>query len=110
MEKFIKRRLNEINMIGGGANSAVWCQIHADVFDRTIRQMKDPIMANVKGAAFLAAIALGYLVVDDIPAHVETARVFKPNPKNRRIYDELFQEFLNVYQSNKKIYERLNRI
>ncbi len=110
VEKFIKRRLNEINMIGGGANSAVWCQIHADVFDRTIRQMKDPIMANVKGAAFLAAIALGYLVVDDIPAHVETARVFKPNPKNRRIYDELFQEFLNVYQSNKKIYERLNRI
>ncbi len=109
VEKFIKRPFEHIHMIGGGANSDVWCQIYADVLDRTIKQVKDPIMANVRGAAFLASIALGYLAVHDIPEHVKIAKVFRPNPKNRKIYDELFREFLNIYKSNRKIYERLNR-
>ena len=37
------------------------------------------------------------------------ARVFEPNPDHRRIYDELFKEFVAIYQSNQKIYARLNR-
>jgi xylulokinase len=110
VEKFIRRRLDPINMIGGGANSNVWCQIHADVFDRTIRQVKNPIEANVRGAALLASVALGYLAVDEVPKHVKIARVYEPDSKNRKIYDTLFQEFVNIYRSNKRIYERLNRI
>jgi len=109
VEKFIKRRLDPINMIGGGANSNVWCQIHADVLDRTIRQVKDPIQANLRGAAFLASVTLGYLTFDDIPGHIQIANSYKPNAKNREIYDGLFKEFLNIYRCNKKIYARLNR-
>ena len=110
VERFIKQRLDPINMIGGGANSNVWCQIHADVFDRTIRQVKDPIQANVRGAAFLASVALGYMTFNDIPEHIQIANTFRPNPQNRRIYDELFTEFQNIYKRNKKIYARLNRV
>ncbi len=109
VEKFIKQKLNPINMIGGGANSNVWCQIHADVFNRTVRQVKDPIHVNVRGAAFLASIALGYITVDDIPKYIQIADTYKPNPENRKIYDELFKEFINIYKSNKRIYARLNR-
>jgi xylulokinase len=109
VEKFIKRRMDAIHMIGGGANSNVWCQIHADVFDRTIKQVKDPIQANLRGAAFLAAASLGYLSFDDIPDRVPIANTYTPNPENRRIYDELFREFLNIYKCNKGIYGRLNR-
>jgi xylulokinase len=96
-------------MIGGGANSSVWCQIHADVLNRTIRQVKDPIQANIRGAAFLAAVALGYLGYDDISERVQIAQTFTPNPDHRKIYDELFAEYLNVYKHNKKIFARLNR-
>jgi xylulokinase len=110
VEKFIKKRLDPINMIGGGASSDVWCQIHADVLDRTIRQVKDPIKANIRGAAFLASVALGYLTFNDIPGRIQIANTYKPNPANRKIYDELFREFLNIYKSNKKIYQRLNRM
>jgi len=109
MEKFIKRRMDPIRMIGGGANSDVWCQIHADVLNRQIQQAKDPIQANVKGAALLAAAALGYITYDEIPAFVSVSRTYTPNPQNRAIYDELFGEFLNIYKANKKIYARLNR-
>ncbi len=109
VENFIKRRMDPINMIGGGANSQVWCQIYADVLDRTIRQVKDPLQANARGAGFLGSIALGYLSVDDVPDHVHIADTYKPNPENRKIYDELFKEFLNIYKKNKGIYARLNR-
>ena len=43
VEKNIGRALDPINMIGGGANSNVWCQIYADVLNRTIRQVENPI-------------------------------------------------------------------
>jgi len=109
VEKFIKRRFDAINMIGGGANSRVWCQIHADVLDRPIRQLKDPINANARGAAFLAAVALGYVSFDDISARVQIDNTYEPNPKNRKIYDELFREFVNIYKKNKRMYARLNR-
>lgn len=109
VEKFIKKRLDAINMIGGGANSDVWCQIHADVFDRTIRQVKDPIQANLRGAAFVGAVALGYLAFDEISGLTQIETTYTPNPENRKIYDELFKEFLNIYKRNKGIYARLNR-
>ncbi len=108
MEKFIKRPMDPIRMIGGGANSDIWCQIHADVLNRQIQQAQDPIQANVKGAALLAAAALGYITYDEIPACVSVARTYTPNPQNRAIYDELFDEFLNIYKANKKIYARMN--
>jgi xylulokinase len=96
-------------MIGGGAKSDVWCQIYADVLDRTIKQVKGPVQANLRGAAFLAFVALGHLSFDDVPERVEIAETFTPSPENRRIYDELFARFKEVYASNKAIYEKLNR-
>ena len=96
-------------MVGGGAKSDIWCQIHADVLNRPIRQVKDPIEANVRGAALLALASLGYLKYDEIGTHVKIANTYTPNPGNRKIYDELFQEFLAIYESNRKIYARLNR-
>ncbi len=109
LERFIKRRLDPIHMIGGGANSRVWCQIHADVFDRTIRQVRDPILANARGAAFLAAVSLGMLSFRDIPRLVPIAETFEPEPGNRKTYDRLFREFVQLYKKNRAIYRRLNQ-
>lgn len=110
VEKFIRRPLQAINMVGGGARSDIWCQIHADVLNRPIRQMKDPVQVNVRGAALLASAALGHLRYDDIPDRVPVAQTFTPNPAHRRIYDELFTEFVEIYRNNRKAYSRLNRV
>jgi xylulokinase len=109
VEGLIGRRAEAVNMVGGGAKSDIWCQIHADVMDRSIRQMKDPIEVNVRGAALLASAALGFIQYDDIASRVPVARTYTPNPDHRRIYDELFREFTAIYESNKKIFARLNR-
>ncbi|MHA1270472.1 MAG: xylulokinase [Candidatus Helarchaeota archaeon] len=109
-EKFVDgRKLNPINMVGGGASSNIWCQIFADILDRNIRQVKDPIQANARGAAFIASVALGYITFDDISKYIEYKNEYKPNPDNKEIYDELFKEFLNFYKKNKKMYKRLNK-
>jgi len=109
VEKNIGRALDPINMIGGGANSNVWCQIYADVLNRTIRQVENPIQANARGATFIAAVGLGYINFEEIPKYTKYSNIFKPNPDNRKIYDELFQEFVNIYKNNKDMYRRLNR-
>ncbi|TFF89057.1 MAG: xylulose kinase [Promethearchaeota archaeon] len=108
-EKFINnRKLDPINMIGGGAISNIWCQIYADVLNRTIRQVKNPIQSNARGAAFIASVALGYISFDDIPKYIKYSNIYKPNPENRKIYDELFEEYLEIYKNNKEMFERLN--
>lgn len=108
VEKYTKRRLDNINFIGGGANSPLWGQIHADVLGRRIRAVKDPRLANARGAAFTALAALGYLTFDQIPGRVQVTAEYDPNPDNGPIYEELFAEFVNIYENNKKAFARLN--
>jgi xylulokinase len=100
--------MNPINIIGGGAKSDVWCQIFADVMNREIRRVKNPMQANARGAAFIASVALGHIAFDDIPKLVRYSNVFHPNPENRETYDGLFKEFLQIYKNNRAMYERLN--
>lgn len=107
-EKFMGRKVTQLNFAGGGAKSDVWCQILADVMNVNIRQVRDPIQANARGAAFIAAVGLGQLAFEDIPQKVEFKATYTPNPENRAIYDKLFAEFVQFYTQNKGIYKRLN--
>ena len=109
VEKFAGRSLDSLAFIGGGANSDQWAQIHADVLGREIRQMADPVLANVRGAALIALVALGRVQVDEIPAMVDVRRIFTPDPSKATEYDTLFDEFVNLYKQTKGIFRRLNR-
>jgi len=109
VEKFVGRPFPAINIIGGGAISDIWCQIHADILNRPIRQMKDPIQANARGAAILAGVALGATSFEKAADQIEMNREYLPNPAHRHLYDELFETFLKIYKHNQKIYAHLNR-
>ena len=109
LERFAGRRLDNIRMVGGGANSDVWCQIHADVLDRTIKQVRDPVQTNVRGVGLLAAVAIGLTTFPEIDHAVPIAATYTPNPANRAIYDELFAVFTSLYKQNRGLYARLNR-
>ena len=108
VERFVGRRLEAVTAVGGGARSALWCQIHADVLGRVVRQAADPVLANARGAALQASVALGHLGWDEVAATVPIARTFEPDPAHRRVYDTLFPEFVNLYRGTRKIYARLN--
>ena len=109
VERFTRHRLAPIRFIGGGARSDVWCQIFADVLQRTIQQVADPVNANARGAGMLAAVALGELTFDDVPDRVRVANSYEPDPGSGGLYDSLFGEFTGLYRRNRRAYARLNR-
>jgi xylulokinase len=109
VEKFAGRRFDSMAFIGGGANSEPWCQIHADVLGREIRQVEDPVLANVRGAGLVTLVALGRVSVEQIPAMVKVRRTFTPDPAIAPVYDHLYREFVSLYKQTKAIHQRLNR-
>lgn len=108
VEKFVGRPAPSIRFIGGGASSALWSQILADVLDRPIEQVAQPRACNARGAALLASLGLNYLKVEDIPARVRVARRYEPRADARAVYDANFAAFLDIYAKNKAIHRRLN--
>jgi xylulokinase len=109
VERFVKRRLDPIRMVGGGACSDLWCQIHADVMDRTIEQVAEPLTAQLRGAALLAGTALGKVDRAQVRDLVEVAATFTPDPATRRTYDRLSSELPGLYKSQRRMFRRLNR-
>ena len=108
-EKFTRHRLEPIRLIGGGAQSDLWCQIMADVMNRRIERVTDPVYANLRGAAIFAGMALGMVSRDEVRSLVEVDRVFTPDPSRRAAYDRLFIEFARLYKAEKHMFSRLNR-
>ena len=108
VEKYCKRPFGSLAFVGGGANSDLWSQIHADATGRTIRQIDDPVLANVRGAGLLTLLALGHLTIADIPGTVTVKATYEPDPEAGEVYAALLKEFVNLYEKTKGIHKRLN--
>ncbi len=110
IESFVGRKLEKINIIGGGASSDIWCQIFSDVLGRTIRQVKDPAAAGLRGLGILASLSLGLSDLASCTRDVAIVKDFRPDPKNQRLYTELFEAFMELYRRNRPLYHRLNKL
>jgi xylulokinase len=109
VEKYAGQRLDPIRFVGGGAVSDLWCQIHADVFDRTIEQVEEPLHAQLRGAAILAGLALGDVERSEVRGLVPVARTFTPDPGAGDVYRRHLDEVPKLYKARKAIHKRLNR-
>jgi xylulokinase len=107
-DRFARRRLDPIRMIGGGAQSEPWCQIHADVMDRTIERVAEPLHAGIRGAALFASMSLGAVDAGELRDLVEVDRHYEPNRANRAEYDRLYDEFPKLYKIQRSMFKRLN--
>jgi xylulokinase len=109
VEKFIKQKVNTIHIVGGGAQSDVWCQIFADVMNVEIKQVQDPIYANARGAAWIGAVGLGEIKFEDVSRLVQFKRIYQPQSQNQALYDDKFGVFKQIYKQMKGIYRHLNQ-
>lgn len=107
-ERFVGRRLDPLRMIGGGARMDLWCQIVADVCDRTIERVADPLVGGLRGAGLYLGMALGEVAEEDVRGLVPVDRVFTPEATTRATYDRLFAEFPKLYSRDKRMFARLN--
>ena len=76
VEKFTGQTLTPVRLLGGGAQSSLWCQLYADVLDRPVEQVRDPLLAQLRGAALLAAVALSSRTSGE---PVPTGRIYQPS-------------------------------
>lgn len=106
LERFVGRRLDPIRVIGGGARSALWCQIYADVLGREIEQVEDALQCNARGAALVASLGLGLVKVDEIPEHVGVQARYAPRPEHADVYARLFDDYRSLYRRLRPIYAR----
>jgi xylulokinase len=110
VEKFVHRGRSQgfehITFVGGGARSPLWCQIIADVLNRPIRQVADPMLANVRGAGLAGAVALGELRWEDIPERVDIANVYQPYLPSKPVYDRAYATLVDLYRQNRRIFAK----
>jgi len=104
-----KGKIKEIRFIGGGAMSDLWSQIMADILNKTIIQMVNPIAAGTIGAALIAGLGIKRLSsFREFKAKVKEKTVYHPNEANREIYDRLYQGFRTVHKRLETLYRNLN--
>lgn len=110
VERFVRRPLPTLRILGGGAASDLWCQVHADVLGRRIERVTEPADANLRGAGLFAAISLRRLSLADVTALVPVSDVYEPDPATRAVYEPTYQEFARLYGRLHGLYARLERI
>jgi xylulokinase len=103
--------ISQIRASGGGAQSAVWRQILADVLGAEVVTM-NVAEGAAYGAALLAGVGAG--VFSDVPAACETAlkpalRV-TPRIGCRATYDSLYDVYRSLYPALRGPFERLASI
>jgi xylulokinase len=108
VEKKVPRQ-DLIRFTGGGARSAQWAQILADITGRKIEIIENADYAGPTGAAIVSGIALGKLEsVRAVKKLLSVTRTYHPRDKHKDIYDRNFAVFKDLYQMNKKLFKRLN--
>lgn len=98
VEKFAGRELTPIRLLGGGAQSKLWCQIYADVLNRDVEQVREPMVAQLRGAALMAAVSLGRHRLEDLAALQGAGTVLHPRETDSDLYRGRREEWPREFQ------------
>lgn len=108
-EKFMGQKPASVRIIGGGAQSDLWCQMHAYALNRVVERPHQPREAQLKGVAAWTRIALGELTMQDVERSVTVQDTFSPDGPDAAVYHDLYDEYRRMYATLKKTHHRLNR-
>ncbi len=97
-EKFCKRRIDSVRILGGGAQSDLWCAIYAGVLDRPVEQVAQPRDAQLIGAALWAIVSLGEMTLPEAAERVRVEQVFAPGDCDREVYQGAYAEYRGLYK------------
>lgn len=108
-DHFTGGRLDPVRLIGGGAQSDLWCQVIADVTGRTVERVADPVLCGLRGAALFAGLVLGAVSRGELRTLAPVETTFTPQASNRAVYERLYGEFPKLYKAQRGTFGRLNR-
>ena len=101
-------QVDQIRTSGGGANSALWRQIHADVFNREVITVSGSAEGGAYGAALVAGAGVGvWPSVEEAAQVVKTESKTRPDKSHIEIYDRMFRIYRNLYHDLKPAFDRI---
>jgi xylulokinase len=107
---FIGHRPTHVRMIGGGAQSDLWCQIHAYALGVPVERPANPRDAQLKGAAAWARVSLGEMTIEEAGDRAVVTDTFRPDGPDAPVYAALFEEYKRLYSSLKRTQKRLSAL
>ncbi len=101
----MKVPVKEVRLSGGGARSAFWRQLQADIYGvktATINASEGPAF----GVALLAAVGTGAYknVVEACDATIKVTDSWQPETKTKKVYDAAYPLYAQLYRSLKSDY------
>jgi xylulokinase len=100
--------VKQIRASGGGARSAFWRQMQADLLNKTVVSMVAD-EGPAYGVALLAAVGAGEFasVAEACEATVKTKGQTKPATPARRVYDKGFPVYQQLYRSLREDFKKI---
>jgi xylulokinase len=100
--------IEQIMLLGGGSRSALWCQILADVLQRSVLVVRER-ESTALGAGMLAAAATGIHpgIAEAAAAMSGVVRRFEPQPDDVAAYDGIYDVYRDLYPALRGIFPRL---
>lgn len=101
--------VKRIIAVGGGTKSMTWLQIVSDISG--VPQVVPEITIGASyGDAFLAGLAAGVLRREDLEQWVRVKSIIQPESSRRQIYNQLYGDYLRLYQQTRDIVHRLGEV
>ena len=102
-------RAGKARVTNGGARSALWKQVTADVLGIPLEEVANHPGSSL-GAAFVAGMGIGqFKEWGEIERFIRVSSVVRPDPKAHERYKELFQVYRGLYESLKGVFPVLHR-
>jgi xylulokinase len=97
--------VNEIRSLGGGAKSAFWGQLKADVTGKPVI-ITDNEEEACLGAAIVAGKGIGIFssLKEASSKMVNIKQRYDPDPENKAVYDAVYQKYIDLYSSLKQMF------
>jgi xylulokinase len=100
--------VSSVRASGGGARSAFWCQILADVFAKRLVRLEIQ-EGSAYGAALLALVGTGeYATVPEVcAAAIREADSFEPRKAESEIYAAAYETYRALYPALRPMWSKL---
>ena len=107
VRRFLPAEPTSLRILGGGASSDLWCQMHADILGLPLERVEEPIFANLRGAALVAMVGTGMIGVEDARRAVTVDRTFVPDASLSAVYAANYRVFSKIYARQKPLFADL---
>ncbi|MBQ6231956.1 MAG: hypothetical protein IJJ80_00445 [Clostridia bacterium] len=101
---------SRLTLVGGGAKSALWAKMAADMFGVPVRVHQTPREATSLGAALTAGVGIGwYRDFADASQCIRIQKELTPQQSVHEIYQKHFKLYRSLYPTIRDAYEAIYR-